>query len=65
MSVILISYAVMTGLISAYEVECVYRVANTQFSSFCDTIIALTVTCNKPSCSQKGIKKANMESNIG
>jgi hypothetical protein len=57
MSIILIIYAIMTGLISAFELECVYRVANTQFSSFCNTIIALTVTCNKPSCSQKGIKK--------
>jgi hypothetical protein len=61
MSVILIIYAVMTVLISAFELECVYRVANTQFSSFCDTFIALTVTCNNSSCSQKGIQKANME----
>ena len=61
MSIILIIYAVMTGMFSAFELECVYRVANTQFSSFCDTIIALTVQCNKASCSQKGTKKTNME----
>ena len=58
MSIILIIYAIMTGLISAFEHECVNRVVNTQFSSFCYTIIALTVTCNKPSCSQKEIKKS-------
>jgi len=55
MSIIHIIYAKMTGLISGFELECVCRVTKTQFSSFCDTVIALTVTCNKPSCSQKGI----------